>query len=173
MSLSIIFKALTVATEAHKGQFRNYGGEPYIVHPIAVGHLLASATGDLEVIAAGILHDTLEDTALTEAELEKEFGPRVLALVKSVSKASSAADGNRAARREKDAEHYGKASPEGKTIKLADMADNLKDIAVLSPKFAKLYFKEAAALLLKLKGGDPGLYAKVAGMISDYERSVK
>src|SRR3990172_86353 len=169
MSLSIIFKAMTVAAKAHKGQIRNYGGEPYIVHPIAVGKLLATATGDLEVIAAGILHDTLEDTALTAGEIEKEFGSTVLALVKEVTKNSTKADGNRAARRAKDAEYFGKASPEGKTIKLADMADNLKDIAKVSPKFAKLYFKESAALLLKLKGGSPKLYKKVAELISDYE----
>jgi len=171
MSLSIIFRALQTAEKAHRGQVRQFGGEPYIVHPIAVAKLLSTVSGDLEVITAGILHDTLEDTKLSEVGLGVLFGSRVLALVKEVTRISTHADGNRTVRRALDAEHYGKASPDGKTIKLADMADNLKDIAELDPGFAKVYFKEAAALLPKLAGGAPDLYNKVFTIISNYQRS--
>lgn len=171
MSLSIILKAMQVAEKAHRGQSRMFTGEPYIVHPIAVAILLAKHVGDLEVIAAAILHDTLEDTKLTEAEILAEFGSRVLALVKEVTKVSVVADGNRAARRAKDAAHYGAASRDGQSIKLADMANNLGGRDSFDSSFAKMYFSEAALLLPKLVAGNPKLYDIVKDLINSYERS--
>jgi (p)ppGpp synthase/HD superfamily hydrolase len=173
MSLSIIFKAMQAAELAHRGQLRKYSGEPYIVHPIAVAKLLAKEVGDLEVIAAAILHDTLEDTDLSEDAIKAEFGPRVLALVKEVSKVSLPTDGNRAVRKALDQAHYAAASPDGKSIKLADLADNLKSVGAEDASFAKVFFKEAAVLLPKLAAGSPGLYGLVEGILADYERSVK
>lgn len=73
--------AIEVAARAHCGQLRKGSLLPYISHPLAVGLLLFEAGADEEVIAAGILHDTVEDTALTHEYLVETFGPRVAAIV--------------------------------------------------------------------------------------------
>jgi len=75
-------RALRKALECHKSQTRRAGGAPYIVHALDVARILLSEPGVSEnVIVAGILHDTLEDTAYTPQQLECDFGPNVLNLV--------------------------------------------------------------------------------------------
>ncbi len=83
--LSLIQRAYEVAKQAHGTQFRK-SGEPYIVHPLAVAIILAELEMDKETIIAGILHDVLEDTSVSEAELTAEFGREVVLLVDGVTK---------------------------------------------------------------------------------------
>ncbi|MCD7836643.1 MAG: bifunctional (p)ppGpp synthetase/guanosine-3',5'-bis(diphosphate) 3'-pyrophosphohydrolase [Lachnospiraceae bacterium] len=83
--ISMIEKAYTVACEAHKNQFRK-SGEPYIIHPLNVAIILADLEMDKETIVAGILHDVVEDTVMTEEDLEREFGADVALLVDGVTK---------------------------------------------------------------------------------------
>ncbi len=83
--ISLIEKAYRVADEAHKDQKRK-SGEPYIIHPLCVAIILADLEMDKETIAAGILHDVVEDTVMTLDELSKEFGPEVALLVDGVTK---------------------------------------------------------------------------------------
>ena len=71
--ISLIEKAYQLAAEAHKTQVRK-SGEPYIIHPLYVSIILADLELDKETIAAGLLHDVLEDTIMTEQEMEAEFG---------------------------------------------------------------------------------------------------
>src|SRR5215469_230372 len=78
-------KAYLIGARAHAGQTRK-SGEPYITHPVAVAGILADLGMDAETIIAAILHDTLEDTPLSRAELESEFGATVTALVDGVTK---------------------------------------------------------------------------------------
>ena len=73
------------AAKAHSGAFRKGTDTPYIVHPMEAGAIAASVTSDEEVIAAAILHDTLEDTSVTAEEIRKEFDEEVLRLVQSDS----------------------------------------------------------------------------------------
>ena len=80
-----IRKAYLLGAHAHAGQTRK-SGEPYITHPVAVARILAELGMDAETIIAAILHDTLEDTPLSRAELETEFGATVTALVDGVTK---------------------------------------------------------------------------------------
>ncbi len=81
-----IFRAIERATVLHHGQTRRITGAPYIVHPYAVGFLLAHFTDDESVIIAGLLHDVLEDVpGYTREMLEAEFGPAVAALVSEVT----------------------------------------------------------------------------------------
>lgn len=81
-----IFRAIERATELHDGQRRRVNGLPYIVHPYAVGFLLAHFTDNEDVIIAGLLHDTLEDVpSYTQEMLEAEFGPEVARLVSEVT----------------------------------------------------------------------------------------
>lgn len=88
-----IFRAIERATVLHHGQTRRVTGVPYIVHPYAVGFLLAHFTDDEDVIIAGLLHDTLEDVpGYTREMLEVEFGPEVARLVSEVTEDNSIYD---------------------------------------------------------------------------------
>lgn len=77
----MIHKAIEVATKAHRFQLRKGTDIPYIVHPFEVSVILAEAGAGQEVICAGILHDTVEDTDITLNDIRREFGERVSTLV--------------------------------------------------------------------------------------------
>ncbi len=80
-----IEKAYRIARDAHEGQLRK-SGEPYIIHPLCVAIILSQLELDKESIIAGILHDVVEDTIMTQEELETEFGAEVALLVDGVTK---------------------------------------------------------------------------------------
>ena len=83
--LTMIEKAYQVAKAAHKDQVRK-SGEPYIIHPLCVGIILADLELDKESIAAGLLHDVVEDTSMTTEDVAREFGDEVALLVDGVTK---------------------------------------------------------------------------------------
>ena len=83
--ISMIEKAYRIAKQAHEGQKRK-SGEPYIIHPLWVGIILAQLEMDKETIVAGILHDVVEDTVMTDEEIRQEFGDEVALLVDGVTK---------------------------------------------------------------------------------------
>ncbi len=83
--ITMIEKAYAIANKAHEGQFRK-SGEPYIMHPLCVAIILAELQMDKETIVAGILHDVIEDTIMTEEEIEQEFSTEILLLVDGVTK---------------------------------------------------------------------------------------
>ena len=83
--VSMIEKAYHIARDAHKGQTRK-SGEEYIIHPLWVGIILAQLEMDKETIVAGILHDVVEDTVMTDEEIRQEFGDEVALLVDGVTK---------------------------------------------------------------------------------------
>lgn len=83
--ISLIEKAYEIARKAHEGQLRK-SGEPYIIHPLYVAIILAGLELDKETIAAGILHDVVEDTVLTRDQIAQRFGKDVALLVDGVTK---------------------------------------------------------------------------------------
>ena len=83
--MSIVERAIIFAAKAHEGQTRKLTDIPYITHPFAVGMLLQKSNCTDEVIAAGILHDTLEDTSTTYEELTEHFGVYIANLVVAAS----------------------------------------------------------------------------------------
>ena len=84
--------ALAFAEGRHSGQTRDIDGAPFVTHPLEVACLLAEAGYSDEVVAAGVLHDVLEDTDAERADLEANFGPAVAWLVSAVSDDASIED---------------------------------------------------------------------------------
>jgi (p)ppGpp synthase/HD superfamily hydrolase len=85
-------RALDYATERHAGQRRDTDGAPYVTHPVEVGSLLSDAGYPDHVVAAGVLHDVLEDTDAERAEIEAGFGPEVAGLVTALTEDDSIED---------------------------------------------------------------------------------
>ncbi|MBQ6635307.1 MAG: bifunctional (p)ppGpp synthetase/guanosine-3',5'-bis(diphosphate) 3'-pyrophosphohydrolase [Lachnospiraceae bacterium] len=83
--ITLIERAYDVACKAHTGQLRK-SGEPYIIHPLCVSIILAELEMDKETIAAGLLHDVVEDTVLTREQIAERFGTDVALLVEGVTK---------------------------------------------------------------------------------------
>ncbi len=84
-NFDLIEKAYNLSTQAHEGQER-VSGDPYIIHPVEVGCILAELEMDESSIAAGILHDTIEDTTFTYEQIKKEVGFEIAELVEGVTK---------------------------------------------------------------------------------------
>jgi hypothetical protein len=151
---------LSFAETAHGciNQRRKYTDAPYICHPIAVADIVASVPHTDNMLAAALLHDTVEDTPVTLHEIREYFGPDVATLVEMLTDVSKPSDGNRAARKAIDRAHTAKASPEAMTIKLADLLDNTRSIVEHDLNFARVYLREKLDLLDVLGAGDKTLY---------------
>lgn len=155
---------------AHGSQKRKYTGAPYYIHPWAVAEELKLVPGISEdAIIAGYLHDVLEDTTTTEELIENIFGAKALALVKEVTDVSKPSDGNREHRKRLDLIHLAKSSPEGATIKLADMINNSSSIMIHDPDFAKIYLKEKEQVLKVLLHGNAALLNRAWDIVNDYK----
>lgn len=152
--------AFCVAAHCAVGQKRKYTGEDYWYHPMEVlcilSEVVPSATEDMRV--AALLHDVVEDTQVTLETVRELFGDKVAHYVEQLTDVSKPEDGNRAVRKAIDLSHTAKASPEAKTIKLADLISNSRSILERDPEFAKVYLAEKRALLEVLKEGDAVLY---------------
>ena len=86
--MDLISRAYDVAEEMHRNQLRK-SGEEYLIHPVAVAEILAQLGMDSETVAAGLLHDVIEDTSYTVEDMTREFGPEVTELVDGVTKLSA------------------------------------------------------------------------------------
>jgi (p)ppGpp synthase/HD superfamily hydrolase len=84
-NMEVIEKALQLASKNHEGQYRKNTDIPYITHPVAVGMMLLKNGYSEEIVAAGILHDTVEDTALTIEDIKREFGTEIAKIVEGSS----------------------------------------------------------------------------------------
>ena len=144
---------------------RKYNNLPYIVHPAEVVDILKTVPHTQEMLAAGWLHDTVEDTNTTLDEIEREFGAVVATLVEQLTDVSKPEDGNRKLRKALDLDHTSTASPNAKTIKLADLLSNSKSIVKEDANFARTYLREKSDLLLVLRAGDTTLWHQAAQIV--------
>lgn len=132
--IPLLLKALHFAADKHRDQRRkNRGASPYINHPIHVAQILAEVGGvtDAEVLAAAILHDTVEDTQTTLEEISHHFGERVAGFVGEVTDDKSL---SKAERKQAQIEHARVISQGGALIKIADKTSNVRDIAQDPPQ---------------------------------------
>ncbi|MDU6387408.1 MULTISPECIES: HD domain-containing protein [unclassified Pantoea] len=160
-------QARRYATRAHAeaGQRRKYTDEPYIVHPAAVAELVRSVSADDALLATAWLHDTVEDTATTLADIELHFGSRVAQLVGMLTDSAQPQAKNRAARKLAHFRHTAEASPEAQTVKLADIIDNTRAIVRFDPHFARIYLVEKRVQIQLLKQGDAQLWQQASAVI--------
>lgn len=152
--VNIYMKAADFAAHAHREQVRRYTGRPYVEHCRAVADLVSTKTQDLDVLAAAVLHDVLEDTATGFSLLEREFGTRVAGLVAELTDKYTTAlypSMSRALRKEAERDRLSKTSAEARLIKWADLTDNAPSIMEHDPKFAVVYLREASELFAAIK----------------------
>lgn len=124
--MNVIEKAIVFAAEAHKNQTRKGTEIPYITHPFAVGMMLQSAGCSEDVVSAGILHDTLEDTEATYERLVKEFGDCVADLVVAASENDKSLSWEE--RKQHTIDGLKHASMEELQVIVADKLHNLRSI---------------------------------------------
>ncbi len=155
--LPLILKALHFAADKHRHQRRkDAGASPYINHPIAVAEILCSvgAVRDPLTIAASILHDTIEDTETTAAELEAQFGTEIRRIVEEVSDDKSLSS---EVRKRLQIEHAHKLSLPARLVKFADKICNVRDVidcppADWSTQRRRDYVAWAQAVINQLRG---------------------
>jgi guanosine-3',5'-bis(diphosphate) 3'-pyrophosphohydrolase len=131
--LDLVKRAYRAAEQAHEGQFRQ-SGEPYISHPLAVATVVAELGLDQVSVAAALLHDAVEDTRMTLADLEAEFGPAVAAIVDGVTKLDRLRFESKEAQQAATMRKMLLAMAKDwrvLVIKLADRLHNMRTIAVL------------------------------------------
>lgn len=146
------------AAHAARHQRRKYTNEPYIVHPAAVVELVRSVSeGDETMLAAAWLHDTVEDTQSTLADITARFGPEVASLVAMITNPSFPEALNRTQRKAFTFAHTARANARAQTIKLADIIDNTRGIIRYDPDFARLYLLEKRLQLAGLTQGNKEL----------------
>lgn len=160
-------KAMEFGRKAHGSQVRKYSNAPYFDnHCIEVMELVKTVPHTEDMLVAALLHDTVEDTEVTLADIEREFGGRVADIVAGLTDVSTPEDGNRKARKAKDLEHSVMQPANVQTIKLADLISNSRSILGAAEwnkeakAFSKLYLQEKKALLEGLLLGDMTLRAQ-------------
>lgn len=162
---AFIVRAAAFAAERHRDQRRkDADASPYINHPLALADVLANEGGVTEaiVLAAALLHDTIEDTATTAGELAEAFGQEVAGIVLEVTDDKSL---SKAERKERQVEHAPHLSTRARLVKLADKICNLRDVSDRPPADWSIerrceYFDWAKRVIDRLRdGANPSLEA--------------
>ncbi len=122
----LIFDGLEFATKAHRGQFRKATKIPYIVHPLGVAEILIRNRYSNNLVVAGLLHDTVEDTKVTIKQIEKKFGKKIAKLVYAVSEENK--NDSWEDRKTRTIEKLKKASREVLYLACADKLNNIRSI---------------------------------------------
>uniref|UniRef100_A0A672H740 Guanosine-3',5'-bis(diphosphate) 3'-pyrophosphohydrolase MESH1 n=1 Tax=Salarias fasciatus TaxID=181472 RepID=A0A672H740_SALFA len=162
----VLLETVNFAAEKHRNQRRkDPEGTPYINHPIGVARILSHEGGitDIEVLQAALLHDTVEDTDTTHAELEAKFGPVVARIVQEVTDDKSLP---KQERKRLQVEHAPHCSHQAKLVKLADKLYNLRDLNRSTPagwtaERVQEYFVWASQVVKGLRGTNSVLEEKL------------
>ena len=159
--MDTVFEALEFAARKHRDQRRkDPEASPYINHPIALAHILwGGGVEEPLVICAALLHDTVEDTETTEAELIERFGSRIASIVMEVTDDKSL---DKPQRKQLQVDHAPHLTREAKLVKLADKIANVRDVGSSPPEDWPLerrreYFDWAKRVVDGLRGVHPQL----------------
>lgn len=150
-------EALAFARQAHEGQERKFTGEPYIEHPIRLAKMVKTVPHTEAMVCAAYLHDVVEDTPVNHQEIKQRFGSEVARLVFELTDEfikEKYPGLNRQERKKRETARQATISIEAKTIKLADVIDNTRDIIKNDKGFARRYIPEMENLLEALQGGN-------------------
>ncbi|XP_029985749.1 guanosine-3',5'-bis(diphosphate) 3'-pyrophosphohydrolase MESH1-like [Sphaeramia orbicularis] len=164
--LAVLIETVNFAAEKHKNQRRkDPDGTPYINHPIGVARILSHEGGitNIQVLQAALLHDTVEDTNTSPAELQAQFGATVAGIVQEVTDDKSL---SKQERKRLQVEHAPHCSHEAKLVKLADKLYNLRDLNRCTPvgwtaERVQDYFIWASEVVKGLRGTNPALEEKL------------
>lgn len=167
---TLLVKAAAFAAHKHRDQRRKAGDVPYVNHPLSVARTLVEVgrIDDATILAAAMLHDTLEDTATTRDELEREFGAAVAGIVAEVTDDKSLA---KVERKRQQVVHAALLSPRARLVKLADKLDNLRDLARQPPpswdgERVRGYFCWAATVVDAVGNVNAGLWQALQDVLS-------
>lgn len=151
-------RAAAAAVRWH-GDQRRPTGAPYLEHLLEALEVLVRGAGetDPDVLAAVLLHDVVEDTPATVADVEAEFGPRVAELVDWVTKPPAGGAGRQAKRAAKSAylRRLRDAPPDAVRVKLADRVSNVQTLDRMPPDFQRRYYAETVTYIVPLAGDEP------------------
>ncbi len=131
LNTDLFDKALIFATKAHANTERRGKAYPYIIHPMEAVAIVATITNDPELLAATVLHDVVEDTDFTEADIRKEFGDRVadlVALESDIVVENMGESESWKARKQFAIERLSKVSRDAKIVAIGDKLSNLRAI---------------------------------------------
>ncbi len=175
--MQILLKAARFSAAKHRDQRRKDGfASPYINHPICVAETLASIGGveDPILLAAALLHDTIEDTGTQPEEIEAEFGAEVLSIVLEVTDDKSLP---KAKRKQLQIEHAPHRSEKAKLLKLADKICNIHDILHTPPaswplKRKREYLLWTEQVIAGLRGTHPALERRYDELLAEGRRTL-
>jgi (p)ppGpp synthase/HD superfamily hydrolase len=161
-----------IAAHGAVGQRRKFSNLPYHVHPQQVRDMLREHIPDVsqEILAAALLHDVLEDTAITRSTIYNIFGYEVGALVGGMTKNAYPDDVRRRDKFFMETHRMSAQSRDVKTIKIADSICNMNDFINQNPEYArKVYVPEKKILFeMALKEGNPVLWQMGHGIITNF-----
>lgn len=132
LDTTLLDRAIVFAVRAHAGTERRGKGFPYIVHPMEAVEIVATMTRDQELLAAAVLHDTVEDTDTTVEQIRTEFGDRIASLVASESDTmpeGMSEEDSWHARKQAAIDRLARASHDAKVVALGDKLSNMRAIA--------------------------------------------
>jgi len=170
LDTSLLDKAIVFAVKAHAGTERRGKGFPYIVHPMEALEIVATLTPDQELLAAAVLHDTVEDTSITLESIRREFGDRVAHLVEEESDTFQEGISEEESwhqRKQAAIDRLARASRDAKMVALGDKLSNMRAIArdysvkgealwsifhVQDPKEHEWHYRGLAESLKELQG---------------------
>jgi myo-inositol-1(or 4)-monophosphatase len=178
---SFLDRAIIFAVKAHAGTERRDKGFPYIVHPLEAMTIVATMSGDQELLAAAVLHDTVEDTAVTIGQIEREFGTKVAQLVlaeSDVEVEGMSEEDSWVQRKQAAIDRLAAAPYDAKIVALGDKLSNMRAITrdfdqkgaalwnifhVKDPKLHEWHYRGLAASLSALH--DTSAYRELTELI--------
>ena len=164
--MDLIQRAAEFAKEKHAGTVRKYGGKPYFTHVERVGKRVASLPGSTdEMVAAGYMHDLVEDEGVTVVEIEEMFGSVVARLVDELTNEPLRDGDSRSDAKGRNIERLRGVSVAAKRIKMVDRIDNLSEMSEAPAWKTARKAKESIELVEAIGDADEDLRSELLGLI--------